>query len=93
MSGPPITWRRWGLIRRWTWIGTGNVDTMMGSLKTKQVDVLVSSLSLLNDSKEQGWGTLLFDGTDETIWNKYIGGKVPVTIAFHRAIDHRQGSG
>jgi NitT/TauT family transport system substrate-binding protein len=55
---------------------------MLGSLKTKQVDVLVSSLSLLNDSKEQGWGTLLFDGTDETIWNKYIGGKVPVTAHF-----------
>jgi NitT/TauT family transport system substrate-binding protein len=71
-----------GLDQRVTWIGTGNVDTMMGSLKTKQVDVLVSSLSLLNDSKEQGWGTLLFDGTDETIWNKYIGGKVPVTSHF-----------
>jgi NitT/TauT family transport system substrate-binding protein len=44
--------------------------------------VLVSSLSLLNDSKEQGWGDLLFDGTDEAIWNKYIGGKVPVTSHF-----------
>ena len=73
-----------GLDQKVTWIGTGNVDTMMGSLKTKQVDVLVSSLSLLNDSMEQGWGALLFDGTDETIWNKYIGGKVPVTVAFHR---------
>jgi len=71
-----------GLDQKVTWIGTGNVDTMMGSLKTKQVDVLVSSLSLLNDSKEQGWGTLLFDGTDETIWSKYIGGKVPVTSHF-----------
>src|SRR5436190_13888244 len=71
-----------GLDQKVTWIGTGNVDTMMGSLKTKQVDVLVSSLSLLNDSKEQGWGTLLFDGTDETIWNKYIGGKFPVTSHF-----------
>jgi NitT/TauT family transport system substrate-binding protein len=71
-----------GLDLKVTWIGTGNVDTMMGSLKTKQVDVLVSSLSLLNDSKEQGWGTLLFDGTNETIWNKYIGGKVPVTSHF-----------
>jgi NitT/TauT family transport system substrate-binding protein len=65
-----------------TWIGTGNVDTMLGSLKTKQVDVLVNSPSLLNDSVEQGWGTLLFDGTDEAIWNKYIGGKVPVTAHF-----------
>jgi NitT/TauT family transport system substrate-binding protein len=71
-----------GLAEKVTWIGTGNVDTMLGSLKTKQVDVLVSSLSLLNDSMEQGWGTLLFDGTDETIWNKYIGGKVPVTGHF-----------
>jgi NitT/TauT family transport system substrate-binding protein len=71
-----------GLDQKVTWIGTGNVDTMLGSLKTKQVDVLVSSLSLLNDSKEQGWGAPLFDGTDETIWNRYIGGKVPVTSHF-----------
>jgi NitT/TauT family transport system substrate-binding protein len=71
-----------GLAEKVTWIGTGNVDTMLGSLKTRQVDVLVSSLSLLNDSMEQGWGTLLFDGTDESIWNKYIGGKVPVTAHF-----------
>ena len=71
-----------GLDDKVTWIGTGNVDTMLGSLKTKQVDVLVSSLSLLNNSAEQGWGALLFDGTDEAIWNKYIGGKVPVTSHF-----------
>jgi NitT/TauT family transport system substrate-binding protein len=71
-----------GLDDKVTWIGTGNVDTMLGTLKTKQADVLVSSLSLLNESTEQGWGALLFDGTDETIWNKYIGGKVPVTSHF-----------
>ena len=71
-----------GLDDKVTWIGTGNVDTMLGSLKTKQVDVLVSSLSLLNDSVEQGWGALLFDGTNEAIWNKHIGGKVPVTSHF-----------
>ena len=45
-----------GLEQKVTWIGTGNVDTMLGSLKTRQVDVLVSSLSLLNESVEQGWG-------------------------------------
>jgi NitT/TauT family transport system substrate-binding protein len=71
-----------GLAEKVTWIGTGNVDTMLGSLKSKQVDVLVSSLSLLNESQEQGWGALMFDGTDETAWNKYIGGKVPVTGHF-----------
>ena len=71
-----------GLAEKVTWIGTGNVDTMLGSLKSKQVDVLVSSPSLLDESQEQGWGTLLFDGTDEATWNKYIGGKVPVTCHF-----------
>ena len=71
-----------GVAEKVTWIGTGNVDTMLGSLKSKQVDVLVSSLSLLDESQQQGWGTLLFDGTDEAIWNKYIGGKVPVTCHF-----------
>src|SRR5579872_342016 len=71
-----------GLAEKVTWIGTGNVDTMLGSLKSKQVDVLISSLSLLNESMDQGWGTLLFDGTDEAIWNKYVGGKVPVTGHF-----------
>ena len=71
-----------GIDDKVTWIGTGNVETMMGSLKTKQVDVLVNSLSLLNESVDQGWGALLFDGTDEAIWNKYIGGKVPVTAHF-----------
>jgi NitT/TauT family transport system substrate-binding protein len=55
---------------------------MLGSLKSKQVDILVSSLSLLNECREQGWGELLFDGTDEAIWNKHIGGKVPVTSHF-----------
>jgi NitT/TauT family transport system substrate-binding protein len=71
-----------GLAEKVTWIGTGNVDTMLGTLKSKQADVLVSSLSLLDESQQQGWGALLFDGTDEAIWNKYIGGKVPVTCHF-----------
>jgi sulfonate transport system substrate-binding protein len=71
-----------GLAEKVTWIGTGNVDTMLGTLKSKQADVLISSPSLLDESQEQGWGTLLFDGTDEAIWNKYIGGKVPVTGHF-----------
>jgi NitT/TauT family transport system substrate-binding protein len=71
-----------GLAEKVTWIGTGNVDTMLGILKSKQADILVSSASLLEESKEQGWGTLIFDGTDEAIWSKYIGGKVPVTGHF-----------
>src|SRR5882757_5111670 len=44
-----------GLDDKVTWIGTGNVDTMLGSLKSKQVDILISSLSLLNEAQQQGW--------------------------------------
>jgi NitT/TauT family transport system substrate-binding protein len=43
-----------GLDQKVTWIGTGNVDTMLGSLKSKQVDVLVSSPSLLVDGAGVG---------------------------------------
>jgi NitT/TauT family transport system substrate-binding protein len=71
-----------GLAEKVTWIGTGNVDTMLGSLKTKQVDVLVNSPALLRDSVEHGWGALLFDGTADANWSRYIGGKVPVTGHF-----------
>jgi NitT/TauT family transport system substrate-binding protein len=70
------------LDQKVTWLGTGNVDTMLGSLKTKQVDVLVNSPSLLSESEKQGWGTLLFDGTAEEPWQKYMGGKIPVTAHF-----------
>ncbi|MGA7329365.1 MAG: ABC transporter substrate-binding protein [Rhodomicrobium sp.] len=65
-----------------TWIGIGNVVTALGSLKTKQVDVLVNSPALLKDSIDQGWGALLFDGTADANWSKYVGGKVPVTTHF-----------
>jgi ABC-type nitrate/sulfonate/bicarbonate transport systems, periplasmic components len=80
-----------GLDQKVTWIGTGNVDTMLGSLKTKQVDVLVSSLSLLNESAEQGWGALLFDGTDETILEQAYRRQSSGDVALHPAIDDRQG--
>mgnify|MGYP002381751432 CR=1 FL=1 len=71
-----------GLDQKVTFLGTGNVDTMLGSFKTKQVDVLVNAAGILKECEEQGWGTLLFDGGDEVNWNKYIGGKIPVTAHF-----------
>jgi NitT/TauT family transport system substrate-binding protein len=71
-----------GLDQNVTWVGVGNVDTMLGSLKSKQIDVLVNSPALLRDSVEHGWGKLLFDGSSEENWNKHIGGKVPATSHF-----------
>ncbi len=65
-----------------TFIGAGDVETMLGSIKTKQIDVLVNAPSLLRDSVAHGWGELLFNGSGEAEWNKYIGGKVPATAHF-----------
>jgi NitT/TauT family transport system substrate-binding protein len=71
-----------GLDQNVTWVGAGTVDTMLGSLKTKQIDVLVNSPALLRDSIEHGWGKLLFNGSNDENWNKHIGGKVPATSHF-----------
>jgi NitT/TauT family transport system substrate-binding protein len=71
-----------GLDQKVTWVGAGDVETMLGSIKTKQIDVLVNSPSLLRDSVSRGWGKLLFDGSSEDNWNKNIGGKVPATAHY-----------
>ena len=55
---------------------------MLGSIKTRQIDVLINVPQLLADSVAHGWGALLFDGSSEENWNKYIGGKVPATAHF-----------
>lgn len=65
-----------------TWVGTGDVSTMLGSLKTKQIDVLINIPALLQDAVSHGWGALLFNGSSEENWNKYIGGKVPATAHY-----------
>ena len=68
-----------------TWVGVGDVESMLGSLKTRQIDVLVNSNALLNTAVEHGWGSLLFDGSSEANWNQWIGGKVPATAHFSLA--------
>ncbi len=65
-----------------TWVGVGDVESMLGALKTRQIDVLVNSTALMQHAIENNWGGLLFDGSSEANWNKYIGGKVPATGHF-----------
>jgi len=61
-----------------TWVPVGNVDTMLGALKTRQIDILATTVSLVSDSVKNGWGAAFFDGSTEATWNKYVGGSVPV---------------
>jgi NitT/TauT family transport system substrate-binding protein len=65
-----------------TFIPVGEADTMLGSLKSKQIDVLVASRSLTAESEKHGWGQMLFDMADHDAWASIIGGDVPVTANF-----------
>lgn len=65
-----------------TWLGVGNVDTMLGSLKTRQVDILINTYSLVGEVEREGYGKLLYDGSDPKNWDGVIGGTVPVTVNY-----------
>lgn len=65
-----------------TWLGVGNVDTMLGSLKTRQIDILINTFSLVGEVEAQGYGKMIYDGSDAANWNKVVGGPVPVTVNY-----------
>lgn len=65
-----------------TWVGVGNVDTMLGTLKSKQIDVLSSAISVTTEAEKNGWGKVIYAPSDEKIWNAVIGGPVPVNANF-----------
>jgi NitT/TauT family transport system substrate-binding protein len=71
-----------GIKDKFAWIGVGNVETMLGSLKTKQIDMLAASASMIKEAETRGWGKMIFAlGTREN-WDRTIGGNVPVTANF-----------
>jgi NitT/TauT family transport system substrate-binding protein len=71
-----------GLADKVTWVGVGNVETMLGSLKTKQVDVLSSAISVTTEAERNGWGKVIYSPSDAKVWNSVIGGPVPVNVNF-----------
>jgi NitT/TauT family transport system substrate-binding protein len=73
---------RLGLADKVTWVGVGNTDTMLGSLKSKQIDVLSSAQSLIAESEKNGWGKQIYAPSELKTWNEVIGGPVPVNTNF-----------
>src|SRR5258708_24344222 len=73
---------RLGLADAVTWVGVGNVDTMLGSLKTRQIDVLSTAISLVAEAEKNGWGKQIYSPSDAKTWNEVIGGPVPVNNNF-----------
>lgn len=70
------------LDRAFTFLGLGDTASMLGALKTKQIDCLALSISAQREAEKQGWGQALFDQASSANWDKYVGGKVPVTVNF-----------
>jgi NitT/TauT family transport system substrate-binding protein len=70
------------LAEKVTWIGVGNVDTMLGTLKTKQIDLLSSSISVVAEAEKNGWGKVIYSPSDEKTWTPVVGGPVPVNANF-----------
>jgi NitT/TauT family transport system substrate-binding protein len=73
---------RLSLANNVTWVGVGNVDTMLGSLKTRQIDVLSTAISLVAEAEKNGWGRQIYSPCDAKTWNEVIGGPVPVNNNF-----------
>ncbi len=71
-----------GLADKVTWIGVGNVETMLGSLKTRQVDVLSSAISVTSEAEKNGWGKVIYSPSEAATWNAVVGGPVPVNVQF-----------
>jgi NitT/TauT family transport system substrate-binding protein len=71
-----------GIADKVTWVGVGNTDTMLGSLKSKQIDVLSSAQSLIAESEKNGWGKQIYAPSELKTWNEVIGGQVPVNTNF-----------
>jgi sulfonate transport system substrate-binding protein len=55
----------------------GDFVTMLGAVKSKQVDATIATISMIDAAKQEGWGATLFDVTDEKTWNETFGGDVP----------------
>src|SRR5258707_3532637 len=65
-----------------TWVGVGNVETMLGSLKTKQIDVLSSAISVVSEAERNNWGKVIYSPSDEKTWNAVIAGPLAVNVNF-----------
>lgn len=73
---------RMDLADKVTWLGVGNVETMLGTLKTKQIDVLSSAISVVTEAEKNGWGKVIYSPSEAKTWDSVVGGPVPVNVTF-----------
>ena len=57
--------------------GLGDLSTMLGALKSKQVAATVATMGMMEQGIKQGFAKPIFDVTDDAAWNAAFGGDVP----------------
>lgn len=83
LGGTVYTWaslfmQHFGLSDKVLWLGVGGVKTMLGALKTNQIDVLITNAAIATEAEKHGWGRQIFSGSTKPEWDKVIGGTVPI---------------
>jgi NitT/TauT family transport system substrate-binding protein len=62
--------------------GLGDLLTMLGAVKSGQVEATVATVSMVDKAVQEGWGVPIFDISVETAWKRYFGGNVPGIAAY-----------
>jgi len=60
----------------------GDLATMLGALKTGTVAASMATTSMMEQAIQEGWGVAIFNGTDDKVWNEFMGGDVPGIAAY-----------
>lgn len=59
-----------------------DLATMLGALKTGSVNASMATSSMMEQAIQEGWGVAIFNGTDNAVWNQFMGGDVPGIAAY-----------
>ena len=57
--------------------GLGDLSTMLGALKSKQIGATVATMGMMQQGVAQGFAAPVFDVTDDAAWTAAFGGDVP----------------
>jgi NitT/TauT family transport system substrate-binding protein len=60
----------------------GDLATMLGALKSGTVAASMATASMMEQAIQEGWGIAIFNGTDDKVWNEFMGGDVPGIAAY-----------
>jgi NitT/TauT family transport system substrate-binding protein len=60
----------------------GDLATMLGALKTGSVAGSMATASMMEQAVAEGWGVPIFNGTDDKVWNEFMGGDLPGIAAY-----------